>query len=266
VRGRIWGGREIEDGGPMDALVDNTQAHDALADVADVTTSGDDAVAPPPPDFLWFKLDETSGDVAHDSSPNHKDVVVTNIAWSNGGVFHNACGVVQVDGSYRVAPVTITAWLTPALRADEQANAYALTPYPPNAMSGDVPSLGGFGIGLDVWTNGGGSAALAVETGIDAPIAFHSLVGAYGAGSEHFVALVIEASTAAVYIDGAQSTTVSADTPPPTSPVPLHLGCHNDDTGYGTKRFYEGNMRDVRVYRRAVPSSEVAALFAAGPV
>ena len=46
---------------------------------------------------------------------------------------------------------------------------YALHPYPPNAVSGDVPALGGYGLGLDVWVDGlppgvPSQAALAVET------------------------------------------------------------------------------------------------------
>jgi hypothetical protein len=37
---------------------------------------------------------------------------------------------------------------------DEEAAAHALRPYPPNAVSGDVPGLGGYGLGLDVWVDG----------------------------------------------------------------------------------------------------------------
>ena len=219
--------------------------------------------SPPAPDFLWYKLDETSGTTAHDSSSGHHDIDVAGISWNGGGVFHHACGVLDVGAGYRVAPITITAWLSPALRSDEASNDHALTPFPPDAMSGDVPALGGFGLGLDAWTGGG--SALAVETGIDASVAFHSQSGVFVAGTRYFVALVIDASSAKTYVDGQLSATVTADTPPPTSPTPLHLGCHNDDTGYGTKRFFEGTMRDVRVYKRLVAADEIAALYANGP-
>ncbi len=222
-----------------------------------------DAASDLSPDFAWYRLDETSGSIAHDSTANHYDVDVGNVAWGEGATFVQNCGAASVAASFRVAPVTITAWLTPALRADESANAYALTPFPPNALSGDVPALGGFGMGLDVW---GGGNALAVETGTNASIAFHSIAGSYSPGTRHFVAIVIDAASASLYVDGAQLTPVTADTPPPSAPTPLRLGCHNDDTGYGTKRFYNGRMRDVRVYKRLLQSSEIAALHANGPV
>ncbi len=219
-----------------------------------------------PPDFAWYRLDETSGSTAHDSTPNHYDVNVGSVTWGGGATFTTNCGTVNVASSFRVAPVTISGWLTPASRSDEDANQYALTPFPPNALSGDVPSLGGFAMGLDVWTNAGGGNALAVETGVNASIAFHSVGASFASNTRYFVAEVIDSSSAAVYVDGALFTTVSADTPPSSSPVPLHLGCHNTDTGYGTKRFFQGRMRDMRVYKRLVSPIEIDELFANGPV
>jgi len=166
--------------------------------------------------------------------------------------------------------VTITAWLTPAARADEQAPAYALQPYPPNAVSGDVPSLGGYALGLDVWVDGlppgvSSQAGLAVETGAGAAVAFHSLPGAFAPGVRHLVASVVDAASATLYVDGTLFAPTTADTPPADSPTPLHLGCHNDDTGYATKRFFKGAMRDVRIYRRLLTPADIAALYGDGP-
>ena len=39
-----------------------------------------------------------------------------------------------------------------------------------------------------------------------------------------------------------------------------------DDDGYGTKRFYKGRMRDVRIYKHALDGGAVETLFANGPV
>jgi hypothetical protein len=39
----------------------------------------------------------------------------------------------------------------------------------------------------------------------------------------------------------------------------------NQDTTYGTHRFYAGRMRDVRVYTREVGAAEIAQLHANGP-
>jgi hypothetical protein len=220
------------------------------------------------PDFAWYKLDETSGTVAHDSSGNHYDVWITNVTWASGAIFDGSstCGVVNVAESFRQPPVTITAWLSPTAREDQSANGYALTPFPPNAVSGDYPGAGGYGVGLDIWTDGDAGSALAVETGHSADIAFHSLGGKYADGERRFLALVVGSADATIYVDGKQTTTTTDNITPSVTPTPLHLGCHNDDTGYGTKRFFKGIMQDARIYKRVLAPSEIAQLFTNGPV
>ena len=220
------------------------------------------------PDFAWYKLDERGGTTAHDSTPHHYDVDVGGVAWGDGARFDGTtCGTTSVAPAFRARPLSITAWLTPAARADETSNAWALTPFPPDALSGDAPTLGGYGLGLDAWTDSVGGAAVAVETGADATVAYHSLSGPFSPGARRFAALVVDASGPAhVYVDGALLADVTANVPPAVAPAPLHLGCHNLDEGYGTKRFFRGRIRDARVYTRALAPSEVAELFARGPV
>jgi hypothetical protein len=231
-----------------------------------------DAAPPPPPDivpdFAWYKLDETSGTFARDSSPNHSDLWITNVTWDDGAVFDGAttCGVTTVAEVFRQPPVTMSAWLTPAARDDRTSNDYALAPFPPDAVSGDYPSAGGYGIGLDVWTDGDAGRALSVETGHGASIAFHSFDGAYVDGQRRFIALVIGSADATIYVDGKQTTTTTDGIAPSVTPTPLHLGCHNEDVAYGTKRFYKGRMRDVRIYKRVLAPTEIAQLFSNGPV
>jgi hypothetical protein len=227
----------------------------------------DASPAPPvdiPPDFAWYKLDETNGEVAHDSSTHH-DIWLTGVSWDDGAVFDGAtvCGATSFPETFRTPPVTISAWLTPAKRDDDTADAYGLTPFPPNAVSGDVPGQGGYGLGLDVWSGG---AALAVETGVSTATGFHSIDGAYADGKRRFVVLVIDTASAFVYVDGKQTTKTTENIAPSVTPTPLHLGCHNEDDGYGTKRFYKGRMRDARIYKRALEPAEVAQLFSNGPV
>jgi hypothetical protein len=107
---------------------------------------------------------------------------------------------------------------------------------------------------------------IAVETGDnDTVIAFHTIPGVI-AGTQYFVALVIGTTGANLYVNGGLSTNFAADTPLHVSPVPLHLGCHNDDTNYRSKRFFKGRLRDARVYTRLLGADEVARLFADGPV
>jgi hypothetical protein len=232
--------------------------------------------APPPdltPDFAWYRLDETSGTVAHDSSPNHYDIPgLAGVRWGDGATFDgaNVCGRIDVDASFRTPPVTITAWLTPAARADEGAPAYGLQPFPPNAVSGDVPGLGGFGIGADVWTDGlpPGTltrAALGIESGVGVTTGFHSLPVPFTPSARHFVAAVEDTGSVTVYVDGAVLAASSSNLPPPVSPTPLHLGCHNDDTGYASTRFFKGTIRDARIFKSLLTTRQIAALYQSGP-
>ena len=46
---------------------------------------------------------------------------------------------------------------------------------------------------------------------------------------------------------------------------PLYVGAHNADTGYGTKRFFSGEIDDVRIYRRLLSPQDIADIYAQGP-
>jgi len=217
------------------------------------------------PDFAWYLLDETSGTTAHDSTPNHYDITnLTNVAWGSGAIFdgQSSKGSTTVAAGLRQAPVSFTAWLAPAARSDRNANNFNVVPFPPNAVSGDAPGFFGFGIGLNIWTDGTPGSALGVENvGYD----FTNAGAAFIAGTEYFVAATINTTTAQVYVNAVLAGTGSPTTPGAAATTTLRLGNHNDDTQYGSKRFYKGRMRDVRVYKRALTSSEVTQIHAAGP-
>jgi hypothetical protein len=267
----------------------------------------DASVVPtPPPDFLWYVFDETTGAIAHDSSPNHTDITIAgSITWKEGGVFDGmtTCGTTNVGQQYRNPPLTISGWLTPAGRTDELTTAGALLPYPPNAVSGDVPSLGGYGFGLNVWSTGSAleaeevspctTAGLCAANGTqnaetaeagDAGFSCTSTTKCdegFKAGTRYFITVafdpVLDAGTveggatdggvpmAQVYVNGVLFDQAASRLPPFSTPAPLRLGCHNDDTTYGTTRFYDGTMRDVRVYRRQLAAEEVNQLYKNGP-
>jgi hypothetical protein len=238
----------------------------STSDAPEETTT----VATPPPDFVWYRLDETSGTTAHDSSPNHYDMTNLNgVAWGNGAIFDGAsvCGSTSVDQASRTAPVTLTVWVTPQARSDESSTGYALTPFPPNAFCGDSPGLGGFCLGANVWTDGTPGSSIGIETGVISPAAYTwKNFGTLQSGERYFLALAVGPMLATLYVNGVMATTIPADTPAFVTPAPLHLGCTNDDMGYLTKRFFEGTLRDARMYTRLVGAPEIAQLFANGPV
>lgn len=250
-----------EDGGsPVDAHVHDAAdgaAQDGGVDAPDVLTT---VVSP---EFAWYRLDETSGTVAHDATSNHYDVMnLTGVTWGQGASFDGTGGggYVLVAQGIRQTPVSFTAWLAPDSRVDLTATTHGINPFPPNAVSGDVPGSYGFGIGLDVWS--GGSALGVENVGYD----FTGVGGAaFSVAVEYFVAATIGPTMAEVYVDG-QPVGQGPTKPPGATPgAVLSLGFHNDDPLYGTKRFYAGRMRDVRVFTRVLSSAEVAALHAEGP-
>jgi large repetitive protein len=219
------------------------------------------------PDFAWYRLDETSGTTAHDSSPNHYDVMnLDGVVWNEGANFDGAtvCGSTVVGQALRRAPVTMTAWLTALSRSDETDNSWALLPFPSNALSGDEPALGGFGLGLNVWTDGPGGSGMGAQTGVNKTVGFHT-AGEFQANVESFSAVVIAPAQAILYVNGISMATVAVNTPLAKVPAPLHLGCHNDDSVYKSKRFFKGRMRDARIYTRLLDANEIAQLFADGP-
>jgi hypothetical protein len=235
--------------------------------VADAAPDGPPVVAPP--EFAWYLLSETSGNTAHDSTANHYDVKLTNVTWGLGATFGAAPGnstsggSVAVAAGLRQAPVSFTAWLAPNARGDETSNSYSITPFPPNAVSGDAAGSFGFGLGLNVWTDGTAGSALAVE---NVGYAFPNVGGTqFLAATEYFVAAAIDATSAQMYVDGQPVAQATPTTPGATAQTTLWLGLHNADTAYGTKRFYVGRMRDVRVYKRVLTPTEVATLYASGP-
>lgn len=246
---------------------DGSEPGDARADAADAEAGADVTTdAGLPADFAWYPLNETSGTIAHDLTAHHYDITLPSVTWSGGAVFDGVSTAGSVTtGDLRSAPVSMTAWLTPALRADRDANQFAQVPFPPNAVSGDIPFKSGFGLGLNVWTSTTGvESALAAE-GISTTLT--NIGGAaFTADTRYFVAMAVGATSAQVFVNGQVVDTRTAAVPSAASPSVLWLGAHNDDTNYGSKRFFKGRMRDVRVYKRALTPAEIVRLQAAGPI
>jgi concanavalin A-like lectin/glucanase superfamily protein len=257
-----------------------------VVDAVDRVEPAANSTATPTPDFIWYVLDETHGTTAKDSSPHHYDIRNLGVTWSQGANLDgvSGCGSTTVDPSYRDPPITISAWLTPRARADETSNQYGLVPYPSNAIGNDEPGAFGYGLGLNVWTDGTGGSALSAEDVDTCQIAATPPpylcvanenagdAGPFLAGHEYFVATTIglpagDASTLAarVYVNGALFDETTAANPGNVPQTTLYLGCHNADMAYGTKRVFAGRIRDARVYKRELGATEVAQLFGNGP-
>jgi hypothetical protein len=193
---------------------------------------------------------------------------LSQVTWQNGAMFgipggnSESGGSTSVDGRIRQAPITFTAWITPGSRSDESSNDYSITPFPPNAVSGDGPAAFGFGLGLNVWTDGGGGSALSVES---VGSMFQNGSSQFTADNQYFVVAAIGATLAQMYVNANLVASQAFSAPGAASPANLWLGLHNDDTGYGTKRFFVGTLQDVRIYTRELSAQDVTSLWTAGP-
>jgi hypothetical protein len=241
---------------------------DSGADTGPGTDATEDAGALAP-DFAWYLLDETSGTTAHDSSVNHYDITnLTGVTWSQGASFDSSlgvCGWASVAAELRQPPVTITAWQTAAARVDSTSNDICYEPFASNGVSADIQGASGYGLGLNVWADGNPGSGLTLETGQLGCTSSFTTVGSFVAGQEYFVALALTVTTATIYVDGASIATLPATPPPAASPTLLQLGCLNEDPVLGSKRFFNGRMRDVRVYKRVLSATEVQQLYVSGP-
>jgi Concanavalin A-like lectin/glucanases superfamily len=282
----------------------DAQSADTGSPPADATPGTDASRMPtPPPDFAWYVLDETQGTTAHDSTPNHYDMTnLAGVTWNEGAHFDGMAGGGSADvaPSIRVAPITMSAWLTPEARADSTDHGgNALVPFPANAFSTDIPVNGGYAIGINVWTDGTPGSALAVEdvdscaypapnpslcaanasqnaadmtSGPSCTSASHCDQG-FVAGVEYFVVVAVAPADggamqpAQVYVNGALFDQTAASTlPPAAQATPLYLGmCNTALSAYGTRAVFDGRIRDARIYSRQLGADEVHQMYVNGP-
>lgn len=165
---------------------------------------------------------------------------------------------IGVPNSFRTYPQTTSAWVTPYLRADKTAGAYGGPYYPPNTISNDVLGRGGFGFALNVWSDGGGGNRLDVNWSINVP-------GTYLANTRYHVVIVSTSSSTLVYVNGVLGYSGGPSGVTDMWPSTLRMGRHNDDGSYSVKRFWFGELDDVRVYNSVVSADQVSILYYQGP-
>lgn len=198
-----------------------------------------------------WKLDESSGTVAADSSGlGRNGTVIGAAAWTAGTI--DNC--IQLDGSTRVevsslidSPknVTLAGW----------AN---LTT--PDSGGAELVSLGDyFAIRLD---NGGATSALFYDGSIWTSVSVNQTFAA--AGWHHFAAVFNDDQNSCnLYIDGveAASVTTSATIPYTGLGTKMMIGTHGNG---GTTCDFTGEIDDVRIYSRALCPTEIEAIHAGG--
>jgi hypothetical protein len=163
-------------------------------------------------------------------------------------------------------PLTIEAWVNPALRDDG-------TDFPANAVSNNHPTRHGHGFGLNVFP-GGSQLKIAYHNG------FRVVPGiTFNAGEWYHIAVVytrissepigkpgtiITTDFIAVFINGNFVDHFSHAPETPDGDAIIRIGKHNDDAGLGTRRFFKGFIDEVGIYETALSLEEIQSIYQAG--
>jgi hypothetical protein len=201
----------------------------------------------------WWKLNETSGGTASDSSGNgNAGVLYNGPVWGAGKIsnalnFDGQNDYVQVPYRSTIAPqqVTVATWFKATTFANANWNATLVNQ------------------GANEWDNG--YYGLAVRTN-GAPIVMLNIGGgqantyylnaiAVSAGTWHHAALTYDNATLKIYVDGSLVNSMAINKARTISNLPLLMG-RRGDGGY----FLKGGLDEVRIYSRALSAVEIAAL------
>jgi len=211
----------------------------------------------------WWKLDETSGTTAKDSSGNGNDGTLVNMEPATDWVTGKVAGALDFDGTNDYIKVNDSGSLdigntfTAALWVNYEGGS---TPDNYERMltkKAAWDSLNGWEISL--------------ETGYDDNLTVRGSSGAGSAGADmvvsswaaegwHHIAVVYEGTTATVYSDGVERDTVTIASVVDND-LPLYIGRYGD----GQYCHWNGKIDDVRIYSRALSAEEIAQLAAPGP-
>ena len=202
--------------------------------------------------YAWWNLADGKGDTAFDSSGNGHDAVLTGPsggpAWARSArgmalLFDGNGAYAEADTHFPdlAMPFSITLWVNPASTQVQHADILGNHGEPFAGVNlqqeGTQTNLYGFGYGDGKRWQGVGPVQLAAD-------------------KWQHVAIVCDGETAVFYLDGVEKSRMAAKGPVAPNPAQnFKLG-----QGYHTGRFFRGLLADVRIWRRALPAEEAAAL------
>jgi hypothetical protein len=201
----------------------------------------------------YWKLDETSGTTAADSSGNgntgtyntsgvtHPSSVPSSISFSDpravtldGSSGYVTLGTTNFPANN--APQTISLWFQGTPNAATNQNMLAMA----NSSTGSAIQLGFRGTSLVVWGWGGGAL---VSTTAPTDGAWHQVIYTY------------DGVTDSLYLDGTAVSTSTTAVHQTGSPTNAYLGTYSPNS-----EMWNGSLDDVRVYNRALTTPEIALL------
>ena len=154
-------------------------------------------------------------------------------------------------------PLTIEGWVKPEAHATGSIS----DPLPTNVISNDRVNFGGHGFGVHIYPNGS-KLNIGVQ-GVEAD--FRDIPGVTFVPDEWVhVAVVYTTGQAKTYVNGQLSDTFTYTQAAMEGNQVVRIGRHNDDAGFGTRRFFKGAIDELSLYNRALTLAEISAIhFAA---
>ncbi|MFZ2898546.1 MAG: LamG-like jellyroll fold domain-containing protein, partial [Saprospiraceae bacterium] len=145
----------------------------------------------------------------------------------------------------KVLPLSVEAWVKPAMRTENT------TFYPNNVLSNDLPGNHGHGFGANV-------NSLINQITIEYENGFRIIDNAgLSTNTWQHIAVVYTSGNVKTYVNGALIDNFNYSQATLNAAGSFWIGKHNDDGGYGTRRFYKGQVDEVRVWHRALTQQEI---------
>jgi hypothetical protein len=144
-------------------------------------------------------------------------------------------------------PLTIEAWVKPNLRTDGST----LTEFGNNVISNDLTSQFGTGFGAVVLSSNVSGIIVAYNDG------FRYLSAPMSAGTWYHVSVVYTPGNVKTYLNGSLLESYNFSQNYTASSTLIRIGKYNDNTALGTKRFFKGDVDEVRVWNRALCQGEI---------
>jgi uncharacterized repeat protein (TIGR01451 family) len=154
-------------------------------------------------------------------------------------------------------PLTIEAWIKPEARTTGTLVSYL----PTNVIANDRRNFGGHGFGAHLYPDGS-----MLRVGIEgATEDFRTVPGVtFTDNTWVHVAVVYTEGNVKTYIDGVKVDDYSFTQGALNGGDIIRVGRHNDDTGFGSLRFFKGAIDEVSLYHAELGTSQVSALYRAG--
>ncbi len=145
-------------------------------------------------------------------------------------------------------PLTVEAWVRPIVRSDGSS----ISDYPNNAVSDDNPGNYGHGFGATILSNGASGITVEYHPG------FQYISYPMVSGQWYHISTVYTYGNVKTYVG---STLIDDHSFSQSSPFVganlINIGKHNDDGGYGSRRFFKGDIDEVRIWNRALCLDEI---------